>query len=107
MGEDFAAAPESILESPIKGHVSKLGYPYGDDLTYRYVEVTETKTRMRHRFFYVEPLVELGDKIKEGDDLGIVQDVAKRYPIPRGMKPHIHYEIIDEDGIYIAPGRPW
>ena len=102
MGVDYTAWPESILLSPVKGKVTKLGYPYGDDLSYRYVQVVD-REGCRHRFFYVEPLVDVGDRVKVGTELGIVQDIVKRYPVPKGMKPHVHYEIIDSNGNYMNP----
>lgn len=105
MGVDYAAAPESIVLSPVKGRVTKVGYPYGDDLSYRYVQVT-TKDGEAHRLFYVEPLVDIGNNVKVGDKLGIVQDVSQRYPIPKGMKPHVHYEIKDANGVYMNPEKP-
>ncbi len=103
MGIDFAAPPGGLLISRVSGYVSKLGYPYADDLTYRYVQVTDDMKR-DHRFFYVEPVVELGDQvIATVTELGTVQDVSKRYPVPRGMKPHVHYGIRMPDGTYINP----
>lgn len=104
MGVDFAAWPESILLSPVKGKVTKHGYPYGDDLSYRYIQIVD-RNGWRHRFFYVEPLADLGTSVKVGDEIGIVQDITHRYRIPKGMVPHIHYEIIDVDGLYIDPSR--
>lgn len=105
LGVDYTAQPESIVLSPVKGKVTKLGYPYGDDLGYRYVEVTD-RAGDRHRLFYVEPLVLLDQRVKEGDKIGIVQDITRRYP-NSGMKPHIHYEIKDENGQHLDPGRNW
>jgi murein DD-endopeptidase MepM/ murein hydrolase activator NlpD len=105
-GIDYAAAPGSTVLSPVWGFVSKLGYPYGDDLTYRYVEITNHSKR--HRYFYVAPIdgMAAGDEIQTGEPLGTVQDIAKRYS-PRKMKNHIHYEIIDLDGNYIDPEEYW
>ena len=102
LGVDLAAQPESVLLSPVKGTVTKLGYPYSDDLSYRYVEITTTNGD-RHRFFYVEPLVVKGQKVKVDDSIGIVQDIRTRYA--GGMTPHIHYEIKDDQGTYLDPGN--
>jgi murein DD-endopeptidase MepM/ murein hydrolase activator NlpD len=101
-GQDFNVAPGSTVLSPVDGFITKLGYPYGDDLTYRYVQVQDDQGN-RHRFFYVEPVVEIQDYIQVGEVLGTAQNVARRYPVPKGMAPHVHYEIIDKDGIYINP----
>jgi len=86
--------------APASGKVTKLGYPYGDDLSFRYVEVTDSEKR-RHRVFYVEPSVTLGQEVVFGQTpIGVSQDLTKRYP--RGMTPHVHYEII-LNGKHINP----
>lgn len=103
MGIDYAAIPESVIVSPVKGRVTKIGYPYGDDLSYRYVQIC-SRDGDNHRIFYIEPLVSVGENVKEGTPIGLVQDVSKRYPIPVGMKPHVHYEIKDDNGVYMNPG---
>jgi murein DD-endopeptidase MepM/ murein hydrolase activator NlpD len=106
VGIDYSAAAGSILLAPVSGHVTKLGYPYGDDLTYRYVQITD-ESGSRHRFFYVEPDVRLGYQVDIGEPIGTVQNIVKRYPVPRGMKNHIHYEIKDENDLYVSPEEAW
>ena len=102
MGIDYAAVPGSVLISPITGQVTKLGYPYADDLSYRYVQVTDSLGR-KHRWFYIEPGVTVGETvIAEFSSLGTVQDIVKRYPTPHGMTPHFHYEVKDGTG-YVDP----
>lgn len=97
-GIDFAAEPGTAIYSPVHGRVTKLGYPYGDDLSFRYVEVTAGG--LRHRLFYIYPRVAKGDIVDPGDLLGIVQDSDKRYP---GITNHVHYEILDADNEAIDP----
>ena len=97
-GIDYECPPESAVLSPIMGAVTKLGYPYGDDLSWRYVEVSVDGER--HRVFYVEPLVEVGDWVNRDTVIGKAQDLAQRYP---GMTPHIHYEIKLSDDTYRNP----
>jgi murein DD-endopeptidase MepM/ murein hydrolase activator NlpD len=94
-GIDYYCESGAVILSPIAGKVTKLGYPYGDDLSFRYVEVTD-KEHARHRLFYVEPSVEVGDKIEEGDQIGYSQDLTTRYNTPeKGPMPnHVHYEIM-------------
>lgn len=102
-GIDFAAAPDSLLCSPVDGHITKVGYPYKDDLSYRYVQVTDSMGH-NHRFFYVEPVMKgagNGQKVMRGDVIGFAQDVAARYD--SRMKNHIHYEVIRPDGTPIDP----
>lgn len=105
-GIDYAAAANSEVLSPIWGFVTKLGYPYGDDLTYRYVEIASNGKR--HRFFYVKPSwdMEKGHEVQTGDVIGQVQNIAKRYA-PRHMVNHIHYEIKTLDGEFIDPEEYW
>jgi len=104
MGVDFAAAPDSVLLSPVTGKVTKHGYPYSDDLSYRYIQIVD-KNGWRHRFFYVDPIPVLDSTVEVGDEIGKVQDISTRYPVPKGMKCHIHYEIIDKNGNYVEPGK--
>ena len=94
-GIDYACYPDTAIMSSIKGIVTKLGYPYADDLSYRYVEVTDN-AGARHRYFYVEPELDVGDEVTIGSRIGRAQDIAARYPDPNKgpMKNHIHYEIL-------------
>lgn len=98
-GIDYAALPGSTVLSPVAGEVTKLGYPYGDDLSFRYVEIT-TPLNKRWRFFYVLPGASLGEEIKEGESLGTVQDLNPRY---KGITPHIHLEVMLLDGSVVNP----
>lgn len=84
-GVDYAFWPGSTLLSPVTGEVTKLGYAYGDDLRWRYVEITDGPRR--YRFFYAQPIIAVGATVFEGDRLGVVQDLRERYP---GITPHVH-----------------
>lgn len=102
-GIDYVACPQSLLVSPVTGVVTKLGYPYASDLSMRYIEVTDNLEN-RHRFFYVLPMKEVGDRVVDGDVLGEVQHVEAKYTTPdKIMKNHIHYEIKNQRGDYINP----
>ena len=65
-GVDFLATKDSLVHAILAGKVSKLGYTYADDLSYRYVEVTDSQG-YRLRYYYVSPLVAEGDTVKAGD----------------------------------------
>ena len=102
-GIDFCAEPDEKLVTPVSGVVTKLGYCYGDDLSYRYVEVTGTSDR-RHRFFYISPGVQVGEIVTAGETaLGCVQDIAARYKHRGFMNNHFHYEVLLESGGYVNP----
>jgi len=100
-GIDLNCAPGSQLLCPLRGIITKFGYPYGDDLTYRYVEITNDDD-LRFRYFYVEPSpsLSIGDDTHHNMVLGVVQDLTRRYP---GISNHIHHEIKDHSGNYIDP----
>ena len=82
------------------GRVTKVGYPYSDDLSYRYVQVTSSASGMRLRYFYLLPSVKVGDDITCGDVIGRADDITKRYP---GITPHVHFEILDDSGNAVNP----
>lgn len=96
-GVDLLTPPHKKIPSPVSGTVTKLGYPYGDDLTFRYVEITQKD--YKYRLFYVNPTVAVGTEIKQGDIVGLSQDLDKRY---KGIPNHIHFEIL-KDGRYVDP----
>jgi len=102
-GIDYACPVGAKIHSPVKGKVTKLGYPYSDDLSFRYVEITVDEKR--HRVFYIEPTVSKGQWVEEGDIIGTQQDISGRYrdDSKPPMINHAHYEILDTDGTPINP----
>jgi len=106
-GIDYCADPGDEILSPATGSVTKLGYPYApkpsDKTTYRYVEITDY-SGFRHRVFYIKPVVGMDRHIKEGEIIGIQQDIAEKYSTPhKVMKNHCHYEILDLSNNPIDP----
>jgi len=97
-GVDFCCPAGSAILAPVDGLVTKLGYPYGNDLSFRYVQIT-TPDGYDHRIFYVNPLVQDGDKVKKDQIIGLAQDLTKRYV---GITEHIHYEVRYK-GEYLNP----
>lgn len=94
IGVDILASDGDLVKAIAKGTVTKLGYPYGDDLSYRYVEVTASDG-LKCRYFYVWPSVRLGDSIAIGTVLGTCQDLTRRYA---KISNHWHFEILDNSG---------
>ena len=89
-GVDIIASPGDTVFSPVSGVVTKRGYPYADDLSFRYVEIT-TNNGLAVRVFYVWPAVKLEKRVVAGKTkIGLVQDLEKRYP---GITNHVHLEI--------------
>jgi murein DD-endopeptidase MepM/ murein hydrolase activator NlpD len=99
-GIDYECPPECQILSPVDGKITKHGYPYGDDLTFRYVQIT-TKDGYDHRLFYVEPILPIGRIVKKDTVIGFAQDLNERYP---DITPHIHYEVKHE-GNYLNPEK--
>jgi murein DD-endopeptidase MepM/ murein hydrolase activator NlpD len=101
-GIDLEAIIGTQIESPLKGVVTKLGWPYAqpERSHIRYVEVTDPSKEYRFRFFYTQPVVEVGDEIEIGDVLGVSQLLSTMYP---GITEHIHFEIKNSKDEYIDP----
>ena len=107
-GIDYAAESGDIVLSPVAGKVTKLGFPYATDLSYRYVEVTDELQR-KWRVFYVEPTVEVGAQLTPAHPIGFAQDInakkgsnGKTYG-EQGMTNHIHVEVKLSDGSFMDP----
>lgn len=99
-GVDFCCYPGTKILAPACGRVIKIGYPYGDDLSFRYVRI-ETVRGDIHTVMYISPLVEVGDSVIGGlTAIGESQDLQKRYP--SGMTNHVHYDI-KKQGVYVDP----
>ena len=96
-GVDIACYPGSVVLSHINGVVTKLGYPYADKLEFRYVEITDDSS-LRHRFFYVAPLVVIGESVEVGDQIGTTQELPYE-----GITQHFHYEVKNDVGIFLDP----
>ena len=103
-GIDIACYKGSEVLSICYGKVTKIGYPYNpNDILkghLRYVQVTDSNER-KHRFFYVSPLVKVGDLVKPGDTLGTTQGLLNIYP---GITDHYHYEVMLEND-YLNPNN--
>lgn len=97
-GVDMACVPGTEVGSPVRGVVTKLGYPYEGDMETRYVEVTAEKYKFR--VFYVEPCVSVGDDVLVGTPLGKAQFLES---MARGGTQHVHFEIMHPRGHHIDP----
>lgn len=101
-GIDYSVEPGCCVFSHFDGVVTKLGYPYSDDLSYRYIEITHMSGN-KHRFFYVEPTVQLGQIVHFGDSIGKAQDISAKYAHRGRMTNHVHYEVKTRTGEFLNP----
>jgi len=101
-GVDLITMPGELVKSFTLGEVTKIGYPYdpSDEKRghLRYVEVSFDGTRFR--YFYVQPLVEVGDQVLVGQSIGLSQNLTEVYP---GITPHFHFEVRNSDGFSMNP----
>jgi len=97
-GVDMACTPYTEVGSPVRGVVTKLGWPYRGRPEIRYVEVNAGDYFFR--VFYVDPAVKVGDMVELNGVLGTSQALGNLYP---GITEHVHFEIKDKDGEYVDP----
>ena len=103
-GIDYACYPGTQIHSPVTGEVTKHGYPYADDPSYRYIQITD-QFGGDWRFFYVKPGLMVGATVEKDSYIGYAQDIAARYyakDASKIMKNHIHLEIL-VSGVEVDP----
>lgn len=98
-GKDYACYPNSKIFSPVSGKVTKIGYPYSNDLSFRYVQIT-TAEGYNVRVFYIEPSVKLNDIVDENRLIGSSQELGIRYP---KITEHVHLEVKGKNGKFVNP----
>jgi len=93
-GLDIQARPGEEVFSPIKGEIVREGFPYGDDLSFRYVVIrgVDKWSNYKIRLFYVEGL--FSGKVAPGAIVGRAQNLILRYPM---ITNHIHLEVSFHD----------
>ena len=102
-GIDFVCDPQQDIIAFRGGVVTKLGYAYADDLSWRYIEITDDNG-YQWRYFYVTLIHAVGETVLPDDIIGFSQDISLRYKDPdkEDMMPHYHLEIM-KDGEYFDP----
>ena len=96
-GIDLACNPGTAICSPVNGVVTKLGWPYADNASIRYVQVTSGN--YKYRVFYVNPNVKEGDHVTVHDVIGASQELSS---MADGGTQHVHFEIMRGEE-YIDP----
>ena len=97
-GIDYVAEVGAEVYPDVSGIVTKIGYPYSDDLSYKYVQISSGG--YHYRYFYLEPVVLVGQAVSPDTVIGTVQNLDRRYA---GITPHVHKEVKDESGNYYNP----
>jgi hypothetical protein len=90
--DDSSLTPDVHIQLGFNGTVVKVGWAYSDpdksELRYVALHLFDTTYV---RLFYINPTVEVGDKISPNQSLGRSLDLTKHYK--KGMKNHIHFEV--------------
>ncbi len=93
-GVDVLAEPGTPTTSTTDGEVTAIGTATvaKNGKIYKYVEITNKDGYKVHQL-YVKPIVKVGDKVKSGEQIGTVDDLAPRYG--KDMPNHTHVEVYD------------
>ena len=95
-GVDYVADAGQVVDAPISGYVTKIGYAYPGDEVLRFVEIENPALRLQARVFYVDPDVAVGQAVAVGQPIGRAHSLQQKYP--GGITDHVHLEIADARG---------
>lgn len=93
-GVDVACWKGSEILSPVRGVITKIGFPYDPTrhpakVHLRYVELSHGNDIFT-RWFYVETRAAVGDMLAPGDVIGVAQGLRDVYA---GITDHFHFEV--------------
>jgi murein DD-endopeptidase MepM/ murein hydrolase activator NlpD len=100
-GADYVVSAGAVVDAPISGVVTRLGFAYPGDQSLRYIEVNNSASAMTARILYVKPSVAEGQRVIAGDPIGVAESLATRYP--RGITNHVHVQISNGDHVFLNP----
>jgi len=90
-GTDFLCKPGQDVVAPVFGKIVRIAYPYPDK---EYSGLVIDADWIKIKLFYIEPIKSaVGKTLYPGEQIGIAQDISKRYP-DHGILAHVHLEII-------------
>ena len=98
-GIDVVATAGQKILSPINGTVTRFPFPYSGDLNYTGIEIKNDSYRVK--IFYLQPTVTAGTTVKQGQQIGIAQNIASKYGT--AMTNHVHIEVYNSKGELIDP----
>ena len=99
-GVDYVAAPGKEIRAPFSGTVSRVGYAYGGEHAYRFIEITDAALGLTARIFYVDSPLAIGQTVEAGQSVGTAERISMRYPL---ITNHVHVEIEDARGRHLDP----
>ena len=99
-GIDIITVKGEPIQSPISGEVKRYAYPYANDSSYKGIVIQNKDYYVK--MFYLEPTIEIGEFVIEGDVIGLSQDISAKHG--SAMQNHVHVEIY-RNGSLIDPTR--
>lgn len=90
-GEDYVTAPGESILAPISGKITRIAYPYANDLSFKGIEIKGTTHTAK--LFYMNPTAIIGAHVRAGEVVGVAQNIAGKHG--NGMINHVHVEIIE------------
>jgi murein DD-endopeptidase MepM/ murein hydrolase activator NlpD len=97
-GIDIITTKGEPIKSPISGKVVREAFPYGNDLSWSGVLISNDIYEVK--MFYLVPTIEIGSFVNDGDVIGISQDISEKHG--SSMTTHVHVEV-RKKGILINP----
>lgn len=108
LGRDYRFTKGSKVRCPVEGKVLRIGHPYSDDTSFKLIEILGAGGKVMWRFFYVSPVVSVGELVLPAQVIGTAQDVSSRYQ-QAGRQPmdnHVHVEcILDPEAFFDEANR--
>lgn len=98
-GIDIVATPGQDIFSPINGKVTRVAYPYSDDLSYTGLEIVNDNYKVK--MFYLSPTIVIGKTVKAGEKIGIAQNISVKHG--EAMVNHVHFEVRNSANQLINP----
>jgi len=100
-GVDIVATPGQAIYSPITGKVTRITYPYANDLTYTGLEIINDDYKVK--IFYIAPTLAIGSQVSAGQKIAVAQNISGKYGST--MINHVHIEVRDNTGEILNPTK--
>lgn len=98
--------PKQIIVAPFAGLVEKVDYPYGYDLRWKGIQISNDLVRCE--IWYMSPKENLvGHTVRRKQILGFAQDISEKYPPNQEngyMHPHVHIRMSLKSNTYLVNG---
>lgn len=98
-GVDVVVTPGTKILSPITGKVIRYPFPYPGDIFYKGILIENEQYSVK--IFYLNPTAIQNTMVKQGDVIGVAQNIAAKYS--PGMTNHVHIEVKDRSGKLLNP----